>query len=99
MINAILLIASTGMVAAASAVDIHANNIANAATQDYAAQAAVFSPLVTGGVAVFAQETGAGPNPVADMLGMIIAANQYQAAASLVPTGLDLNATLLQTVA
>jgi len=30
---------------------------------------------------------------------MIIAANQYQAAASLVPTGLDLQATLLQTVA
>ncbi len=99
MINSVLEIASTGMVAASTAVDIHADNIANAATESYAAQAPVFSLLVTGGVAVFAQETGAAPDPLAGMMGMIIAANQYKAAASLVPTGLDLQATLLQTVA
>ena len=99
MIDSILQIAGTGMIAASSAVDIRANNIANVATPDYTAQAAVFSPLVTGGVAVFAQETGAAPDPLADMMAMIIAANQYKAAASLVPTGLDLSATLLQTVA
>lgn len=99
MIDSVLQIASTGMIAAANAVDIHANNIANAATENYVAQAPVFSPLVTGGVAVFAQETGGAPDPLADMMGMILAANQYKAAASLVPTGLDLRATLLQTVA
>lgn len=99
MIDSVLQIASTGMIAATNAVDIHANNIANAVTENYAAQAAVFSPLVTGGVAVFAQETGSAPDPLADMMGMIIAANQYKAAASLVPTGNDLQATLLQTVA
>lgn len=99
MIDSILQIASTGMVAAANAVDIHANNIANAATESYVAQAPVFSPLVTGGVAVFAQETGSAPDPLADMMGMILAANQYKAAASLIPTGLDLQATLLQTIA
>lgn len=99
MISSVLDIAATGMTAAASAVDTYANTIANTVTQDYAPQAAVFSPLVTGGVAVFAQEAGSAPDPLADMMGMILAANQYQAAASLVPTGLDLQATLLQTVA
>lgn len=99
MISSVLEIASTGMAAASKAVDVHAANIANAASESYAAQAPVFSPVVSGGVAVFAQETGAAPGPLADMMGMIIAANQYKAAASLVPTGLDLQATLLQTTA
>lgn len=99
MIDSVLEIAATGMIAASTAVDIRANNIANAATENFAAQAPVFSPLVTGGVAVFAQETGSAPDPIADMMAMIVAANQYKAAASLVPTGLDLQATLLQTIA
>ena len=98
MIDSILQIANTGMVATSRAVEIQANNIVNAATPDYTAQAAVFSPVVGGGVAVFAQETGGSPDPLAGMMAMIIASNQYKAAASLVPTGLNLSATLLQTV-
>ena len=99
MISDILQIASTGMTAASTAVEIHANNIVSATTPDFSAQSPVYSTLLTGGVAVFAQDTGAAPNPLTEALSMIAAANQYKAVASLVPTGLDLNATLLQTVA
>ena len=99
MISDILQIASTGMAAASTAVATHANNIANVTTPDFTAQSPVYSSLLTGGVAVFSQDTGAAPNPVTEAISLIAAANQYKAAASLVPTGLDLNATLLQTVA
>ena len=99
MIGSVLQIASSGMAAASKAAGISANNIVNATTPDFTAQAPVYSSLLTGGVAVFAQDTGAAPNPITEAISLIAAANQYKAAASLVPTGLDLNATLLQTVA
>jgi flagellar basal body rod protein FlgG len=92
-------IGASGLVAASQAADLHAQNLASINVPQFTPHEPVFSPIVNGGVAVFAQAENQPGNPLLESLGLMAAAQQYQAAASLVRTGNELDATMLQTIA
>ena len=92
-------IGATGLLAASQAADLHAQNLASINVAEFTPHEPVFSPIVNGGVAVFAQAQNQPSNPLFESLGLMAAAQQYEAAASLTRTGNELSATLLQTIA
>src|SRR3954468_23289022 len=92
-------IGATGLLAAAQAADLHAQNLASITVPQFTPHEPVFSPIVNGGGGGFPPCQNQPHNPLLESLGLMSAAQQYQAAASLVRTGNELDATLLQTIA
>jgi flagellar basal body rod protein FlgC len=91
----ILPIAAASLNAAATVTAVRANNIVNATTPNYTAQAPVYSSQINGGVAVFAQDVGQPVNITLEIIGLKSALDQYKASAALVQTSDELNKTLL----
>lgn len=92
-------IAASGLLAAQKTAHIRANNIVNAQTPDFRPSApALVSETPSGGVAVFAQETGGPVSLVRESIGLSQASAQYEAAASLIKTDRDLSEVLLNAV-
>ena len=92
-------IGNSALIAAGSAAHIHANNIANVSTPGFTQQAPVYSSVVNGGVAVFAQDVNQQGSLIQETLGLITATTQYQAAANLIRTGEELSETFLRELA
>ncbi len=92
-------IGSSALIAAGSAARIHANNIVNANTPGFTQQTPVYSSVVNGGVAVFAQNVDQPVSLIQQTLGLITATTQYQAAANLIRTGEELSETFLRELA
>jgi len=95
----ITAVAASSLLSAGTAVSIRANNIVNAATPGFTARASVYGAMPTGGVAVFAQETGQPPNLLTETIGMIAGAQQYKAAAHMLAADDKLSKTLLKAFA
>lgn len=84
------------MLAAQQTVNVRANNIVNAQTEEFKTSApALVSAAPTGGVAVFAQEVDGPVNLFQEAAGLITASVQYEAAASLIRTDEELSKILL----
>lgn len=91
-------IATSSLLAAQQTVQIRANNIVNAQTQDFQPTApALVSEAPTGGVAVFAQDVDGPVNLIRETVGLISASSQYKAAAALIRADEELSNTLLDT--
>ncbi|MDX2223209.1 MAG: hypothetical protein SFV21_10695 [Rhodospirillaceae bacterium] len=95
----ILPIAASSLSAAGTTAAVRANNIVNVLTPGFTAAAPVSGSIPTGGVAVFAQETGQPVNLALEIVGLESALNQYKAAANLVQVGTDMNKALLAAFA
>tara|TARA_R110000868_G_scaffold338558_3_gene599339 strand:- start:3157 stop:3450 length:294 start_codon:yes stop_codon:yes gene_type:complete len=92
-------IGKSALIAAGGAARIHANNIVNTHTPNFIPKKPVFSPIVSGGVAVFSQDVSQPSNAIRETVGLISATNQYKAAASLIQLSERLHSTLLKELA
>jgi flagellar hook-associated protein FlgK len=95
----ITAVAASSLLAAGTAVSIRANNIVNATTPGFTARASVYGSMPTGGVAVFAQDTGRPTNLVSETIGLIAGSQQYKAAARLLAADDMLSKTLIKAIA
>ena len=91
--------AASALVSVGTATAIRANNIANVQTEGFKAQAPVYSTLLTGGVAVFAQDTGNPTNLLSESIGLISGTAQYKAAARLIAVDDEMHKAFMRAVA
>jgi flagellar basal body rod protein FlgG len=92
-------IAASALVSAGTATAVRANNIVNVQTQGFKAQTPVYSTLVTGGVAVFAQDTANPTNLVSEAVGLIAGTAQYKAATRLIAVDDEMHKAFMRAVA
>ena len=92
-------IGASALIAAGQAAAVRANNIVNAQTPDFRPRAPVYSPIVSGGgVALLTQVVNQPVNMVRESVGLMAAAQQYQAAASLVKRSEELASAFLKAI-
>jgi flagellar hook protein FlgE len=92
-------IGGSALIAAGKAANIHANNIVNTHTPSYKARAPVYSPIVSGGVAAFSQETNQPVSALRDAIGLQTATIQYKAAANIISRGEEVSNYLIRELA
>ncbi len=92
-------VAASALLSTGTATAVRANNIVNVQTEGFKAQAPVYSTLVTGGVAVFAQDTGNPTNLISETVGLMTGAAQYKAAARLIATDDEMHKAFMRTIA
>jgi len=96
----VLPIGGMALVAAGQAAQVRANNIVNAQTAGFKPMTPVYSPIVSGGgVAVFTQSVDRPVNLINETLGLMSAAQQYRAAASLMRRADDIASAFLEAIA
>lgn len=95
----ILPIAASALSSASTSTAIRAHNIANVSTPNYTAKEPVYSSVVNGGVAVFAQDVKQPTNLVLNVVGLKSSLEQYKAAASLISRADEMNQALIDSVA
>ncbi len=92
-------IAASALISAGTATAVRANNIVNAQTEGFKAQAPVYGHMPTGGVAVFTQDTGSATNLLSETIGLLKGAQQYRAAAKLLATDDQMHKSMLKAFA